>query len=315
MSYQVSCQLVPFLQQVNDAIADAKKQGLPYEVEATRAGLNGFTQFMTEQPDITFIADRTIESDGCSVPVRVYHPAPQQSLPVLIHYHGGGHMCGSVQLYDAISRKLASICNVIVIAVDYRLAPEHPYPAGINDSVLALRHYRQVLTDVKYSEDVYIMGDSAGGAICTTLSAMSLDDDTLTINKQILVYPSVDYTMSSPSIDKNSTGFLLEKAKVVWYFEQYFQQDTEQQLQQIKQQASPLFMPFTDQLPPSLIVTAGCDPLRDEGNLYAEQLKQAGVNVTLKQFDEMTHAYMLLNDLVPEQCNKTYQLISDFIHH
>ena len=313
MSYQVSNKLTSFLQQVNDAIKEAKQQGITYQVDTTRQGLDNFANFMSEKPDIPWVTDRAIESNGHSVPVRIYHPAPQQALPVLIHYHGGGHMCGSVSLYDPISRKLASICQVVVIAVDYRLAPEYPYPAGVSDCVLALKHYRQVLDDVAHSDDIYIIGDSAGGAICTTLAAMSLHDPSLKIDKQILIYPSVDYTMSSPSFTENGSGFLLEKAKVEWYFEHYFQHQQQPQ-QLIAKKASPLFMPITDKLPSSLVITAGCDPLRDEGLTYADKLKQAGVNTQQHQFDDMIHAYMLLNDLVPEACDSTYQLINDFLN-
>ena len=224
-------------------------------------------------------------------------------------------MCGSVELYDPISRKLAALCQVIVIAIDYRLAPEHPYPAGINDCELALKNYQQVLQDLPHNNQINIIGDSAGGAICTSLAAMSLSDPNLNIDKQILIYPSVDYTSCQsdnyPSMQQNATGFLLEKAKVEWYFEQYFQTDNQQGFKE----ASALFKPFNNKLPSSLIFTAGCDPLRDEGQRYAEKLQQAGVKVEHHQFNDMIHAYMLLNDLVKEECNETYQLIRNFIHH
>ena len=314
MSQQVSHQLTSFLAQVNQAIADAKQQGIGYQVEATRTGLNNLANFISDKPPISLVVDRVIEADGHSVPVRIYHPNPEKALPVLIHYHGGGHMCGSVDLYDPISRKLASICEVIVIAVDYRLAPEHPYPAGLNDCIMALKYYRQVIADMLHSDDIYIIGDSAGGAICSTLTAMSLNDPTLKIDKQVLIYPSVDYTMSSPSIDKNGSGFLLEKAKIAWYFEQYFQQPNPQQQQLIAKQASPLFMPFSDKMPASLVITAGCDPLSDEGRQYAQKLQQAGVKTTYHQFNDMIHAYMLLDDIVQEQSSANYQLIHDFLN-
>ena len=118
MRAQVSNQLTSFLEQVNQAIADAKAQGIGYDVDTTRTGLNNLGKFMSEKPAISLVVDRAIEADGQSVPVRIYHPAPKKALPMLIHYHGGGHMCGSVELYDPVSRKLASICEVIVIAVD-----------------------------------------------------------------------------------------------------------------------------------------------------------------------------------------------------
>jgi acetyl esterase/lipase len=229
-------------------------------------------------------------------------------------------MCGSVDLYDPISRKLALATHAIVICADYRLAPEHPYPAGLDDCQQVLERYQSLLTGMKYSDELYIAGDSAGGAICTSLvmnnSINEVTSDLVRIDKQILVYPSVDYTMVSASIDENGQGFLLEKDKVQWYFEQYFQigrldQDEVAQAKAVK--ASPLLGQFSANMPTTLVITAGCDPLRDEGIAYANSLEEVGVSVEQHSFDGMTHAYMLLNDLVSDECEQTYQLIGQFV--
>jgi acetyl esterase len=232
-------------------------------------------------------------------------------LPVLVHFHGGGHMCGSVALYDPICRHLASIAQCVVISVEYRLAPEYPYPAGVEDCEYALIHYAQLLNDVNHQDSVTIIGDSAGGAICTSLSMKSLTDKRIHIDQQILIYPSVDYTLTSPSLDSNGCGFLLETSRIKWYFEQYFKQ-SDQRSDQIKQ-ASPLLGTINANLPKTLIFTAGCDPLRDEGIAYAKALSAAGVDVEHYSFDGMIHAYMLLHDLVKQECMTTYQRIAEFM--
>jgi acetyl esterase/lipase len=226
---------------------------------------------------------------------------------VVIHYHGGGHMCGNIAIYDTISRKIAEVGNCVVIAVEYRLAPEFPYPAGVDDCQYALAHYQDVLSGVNFNQQLIIAGDSAGAAICTTLASKNIGNSTVNIDKQILVYPSVDYTMSSKSIEENGSGFLLEKEKMVWYFNSYFQDN------EVSKQASPLFMPMAKSMPQTLIFTAGCDPLRDESIAYAQALKEVGVKVEQHSFDGMIHAYMLLDSLVKSECEETYRLIGEFI--
>ena len=263
--------------------------------------------FIGQGPELAYVKEGGFETSTHSIPVKVYSPAPDEALPVVMHYHGGGHMCGSIELYYAISRKIAEVGHCIVIAVEYRLSPEHPYPAGIDDCQYALENYPTVLRKLKYNQQLMIAGDSAGGAICTTLASQNINHNTIRINKQILIYPSVDYTMSSPSIEENGSGFLLEKSKVDWYFGNYFRHN------EPREKVSPLFMPMDASMPETLILTAGCDPLRDEGIAYGQALSNYGVKVEQHSFDGMTHAYMLLDSLVAKECEETYQLIGEFI--
>ena len=316
----ISPKLVPLLEQANIAIAAAKATGQGFSAELVRQGLDNLSALMGSGPNIAIVKDTILASSSHNIPVRIYNPAPNEVLPVLLHFHGGGHMCGSADLYDPISRKLALATQAIVICVDYRLAPEYPYPAGLDDCQQVLERYQSLLTEMKYSDELYIAGDSAGGAICTSLvmnnSINEKTSDSIKIDKQILVYPSVDYTMASASIDENGQGFLLEKDKMHWYFQQYFQvssleQDEITQAKIVK--ASPLLGKFSANMPATLVITAGCDPLRDEGVAYAKSLDEVGVNVEHHSFDGMTHAYMLLNDLVSDECQQTYQLIGQFV--
>lgn len=296
-----------FIEQANIAAAQAKSEGIEFTPGLVRENIERLAVFIGEGPELDYVKETELVTPGHAIPVRVYSPDPASPLPVVLHYHGGGHMCGNIALYDAISRKIAKAGHCIVIAVEYRLAPEFPYPHGINDCQYALEHYQEVLTDIKYNQRLMIAGDSGGGAICTTLASQNLANPAVKIDKQILIYPSVDYTMSSASIEENGTGFLLEKAKIAWYFDHYFQNN------ETRKEVSPLFMAMDASMPQTLIFTAGCDPLRDEALAYGQALENAGVSVQYHAFDGMIHAYMLLDSLVEQECRQTYQLMGDFI--
>ncbi len=303
----ISQKLVPYLEKVNEAIAEAKKQGIPFTPEVNRTNLNNLAAFIEQGPELSFVEDRELTVDNRTIPVRVYSPEPLQTLPVVIHYHGGGHMAGNVALYDPICRKVAMQGQCIVVSVEYRLAPENPYPAALDDCRDVLANYQACLEGLNFSDDIYIMGDSAGGAMCTTLAMLSQQDKRLKIDKQILIYPSVDYTCELPSFTENGVGFLLEQDKIHWYFSQYFQSGEDVKA------LSPLYGEFSNALPETLMITAGCDPLRDEGLAYAKALESVGVPVQSHQFDGLVHAYMLLESLVAEECQQTYQMVADFI--
>ena len=314
----VSENLKPLLKQVNAGIEQAKASGAAFEPAIIRQNLENLTAYMIPGPEVPLIKNTFIKAGDHNVAVRIYHPNPEKALPVLLHFHGGGHMCGSIELYDPISRELAIAANAIVICIDYRLAPEHPYPCGIDDCQFLLENYQDLLQGYKFNQQLYIAGDSAGGAICTSLVANNINNSEISIDKQILLYPSVDYTMSCSSFTENGEGFLLEADKVRWYFQQYFQLDnieleTNEATASLIKNASPLLGAFTHKMPKTLVITAGCDPLRDEGCLYADKAQQAGVSVEHYQFDELIHAYMLLSKLVPEQYHQTYLMIKKFI--
>ena len=303
----LSPKLSDFIAQVNVAAEEAKASGILFTPSLVRGNLDKLEAFIGQGPELAYVKEDTIDATKHSIPVRVYSPSPNESLPVVMHFHGGGHMCGSIELYDAISRKISKVGQCIVIAVEYRLSPEHPYPAGINDCQYALENYQVVLGEVKYNQQLMIVGDSAGGAICTTLASLNLNRDTVKIDKQILIYPSVDYTMSCPSVEENGTGLLLEASKVNWYFNNYFRHN------ESRKKVSPLFMPMDSSMPETIIFTGSCDPLRDEGLAYGQALSEYGVKVEQYSFDGMVHAYMLLDSLVTEECERTYQLIGQFI--
>ncbi len=299
--------LLPFLEQINRAIADAKAQGIIPTPALAREKLAALSAFVTNIPQIAHTQDLTLETDEHAIALRLYDPAPDETLPLLIYFHGGGHMCGSVELYDPMCRKMALAARALVLSVEYRLAPEHPYPAGLNDAKQVLKHFASLLPKGRHTGEVIIGGDSAGGALCASLTMARAEDPTLTIHKQILLYPSLDYSLSRASVEENGTGFFLEKARIEWYFEHYFPADADPIA------ASPLHQPLDAQSPQTLLIIAGCDPLRDEALAYAEKLQLAGVKTQVSMFDDMIHAFMNIEDLVPEACAELYRQIGDFI--
>ncbi len=276
-----------------------------------REGLAELTRgLVSQRPKIPWVQDDLVPGDPYSVPVRIYHPAPEAALPVLVYFHGGGHMAGSVTVYDPICRKIAIGTQHVVVSVDYRLAPECPYPLAVEDACQVTKHIWATLDDrnLNYRQQLSIAGDSGGGALCATVAHKMQEDPDVDIRCQTLVYPSLDYTLSFGSMAQNGTGYLLEKEKIKWYFENYFQH------QEDRKAASPLFMAITHRLPKTLVITAEFDPLRDEGAAYVEKVASAGVYAELLHFDDMIHAFLNMEDLTSTACEATYAKMSAFLN-
>lgn len=309
MANTVSAKLTSFLEQINLAKKQALVAGIKPSPELARTNMQNLSALSGHGPEIQYVSDGCLvinTATGNTIAYRIYSPAPAKPLPVVIHLHGGGHMCGGIDTYDAISRRIARFTNSIVITPDYRLAPEHPYPQAILDCKFLLSHYPSLLNDIAFKEELIVAGDSAGGALAATLSASGGIGDAK-INKQILIYPSLDYTMKQPSIDTYQTGFLLEKAGIEWYFDNYLQHGED------RKQVSPLYMPAGADSPETLMIIARCDPLQDEAYAYNEKLKQAGVAVSTHTLEGMVHGFMQLHSLVEAECTQVYKLMNEFI--
>ncbi|MGF1873196.1 alpha/beta hydrolase [Photobacterium indicum] len=307
---QVSEKLQPWLENFNQQVGILIENGFKPTATNAREGLANLTKgLVTDIPAIAWVQDDLVINDEYNVPVRIYHPAPDQALPVLVYYHGGGHMAGSITVYDPICRKLANATQHIVVAVDYRLAPECPYPAGVNDAYAVVKDIWATLDSrqLKYQRKLAVVGDSGGGALVATVSGQAQLDDSVNIAKQVMIYPSLDYTMDSGSMEQNTTGYLLQKGKIAWYFDNYLQNNEDRQL------VSPLYGRFTLALPETLIFTAEFCPLRDEGESYCEKAKAAGVQVEHVHFPDMIHTFMNMEDLVKEECEQVYLTIARFL--
>lgn len=308
--------VAPKIREFLDQLEQVKKhlQSIGYKPNQsnTREALANVTRLhMTDYNMSVLTIDDIVMNGSYPVPIRIYHPNPQEKLPVAVFLHGGGHMCGSITVYDGIVRKIAATTKHIVVAVDYRLAPEFPYPTGLEDSKVAIRGVFKVLEERKISytgRELSIIGDSGGGALCASIVMDKEFVAVEQIKKQILIYPSVDYTNSSVSFEKYGVGYFLEKSKMEWYFNNYFQNNEDRKAK------SPIYGEFYSNMPKTLVFVASHDPLIAEGTSYYQNVINVGVDAELVKLEGLIHAYLMLENLCPEECAFTYQEISKFLN-
>lgn len=305
--------LQQLLARSNELIRLQREQGREYTPIGAREALDFMTRrFVTQAPEIRFIQDALVQDTGASnypVPVRIYDPAPERNLPVLVFAHGGGHMAGSVGVYDPIARKLAAASQRIVVSVEYRLSPECPYPAGLNDLEKVVRFAYPTLDrlGINYQRQMALAGDSGGAAISASTVHRLADEKNVKLDRQVLIYPSLDYTMCSDSVKTLGCGYLLERDRMAWYFDQYLQHNED------RRKVSPLFMQLPQHYPETLLVTAGFCPLRDEGIAYIKRLQSVGIPVEHLNQPSMIHAFLNLEDLVKDACENVYRSIGEFL--
>lgn len=307
----LNAQLTDWLGKFNRLTAQQRAMGSSPTPISAREGLASMTAaLVTDRPEVPRVLDALVAGENYNVPVRLYDPEPTMAKPVCVYIHGGGHAAGSVPVYDSICRKLALCSGHLVVSVEYRLAPECPYPSGLEDCMTVVRNIWQTLADKGCEvqrDGLAVAGDSGGGAFAATLSARLQRERKNPIKRQILIYPNLDYTLNQPSIDRLAEGYLLEKTRIQWYYDQYFQHSED------RAAASPLFMPVTGNLPKTLIITAGFCPLQDEALAYLDRLDQAGVPRAHHHFPDMMHAFLNMEDLVPEATAQVYQSMAEFL--
>ena len=244
-------------------------------------------------------AVRDLTFDGPRGALRARHYAPQgassgKPRALLVFFHGGGFALGDLDTHDPPCRALCRELDAHVLSVEYGLAPEQPFPAGIEDARAALRfaqsHARELGAD---PARIGVAGDSAGANVATVITQLAVRSGELAPTMQLLIYPAVDSTKDWPSIDLFADGFMLTRADVHWFRKTYFGSFTDL----ADPRASPLLAPDLSGLPPTVIVTAGFDPLRDEGEAYAAALTGAGVVTTLHREVAMIHGFINLGPL------------------
>jgi acetyl esterase len=232
------------------------------------------------------------DRDAEGVPVRIYRPAPDDDLPIVVYLHGGGWTIGSVEQYDPVMRQVANAANAIVVAPEYRLAPEHPFPAALDDCWHALCWTAKNAS--AFGGDgsrLAVMGDSAGGNLSAVCALQARDAGGPEIAVQVLVYPVTDCDMTTPSYRENRDGYLLTEDEMRWFFHCYTRGDIDPTDWRI----SPVRIRDLAGVAPALVLTAQYDPLRDEGEAYARRLAEAGVTVQQHRYDGMVHAFFGLS--------------------
>ena len=279
------------------AILDAEKAlGLPPTERQTpdqiRAGAAQHIASFQPMPEYSGVAieARKIIHDGRSIPVRVYTPPGEPPFPIAILFHSGGWVAGSLDTHEPYCRALATEAKIAVVSVDYRLAPEHRFPAGLEDCRDATLWVLAHASELNGTPDqVFIGGDSAGGTLATAVTFMLRDrKDLPSLTGQILLYPATAY-YDPPTVSyiENSEGYGLTRNAMIWYWDHYLNDRSEA----TNPLVAPLLAPDLSHLPPAFIVTAEYDILRDEGDAYAKRLAEAGVPVTHLSVKGMNHAF------------------------
>ena len=242
------------------------------------------------------VQDGSIPGPAGEMPTRLYRPhGIEGPLPILVYFHGGGYVIGDLDTHEIPCRHLCSSGGCLVVSVDYRLAPEHPFPASVDDAWAATRWVVDHATDLGGDPSrVAVGGDSAGGNLAAVVCHLAKRDGVPTLVYQLLIYPTTDATGSLPSYEALSHGYRLTKELMDWFMSHYFSggEDRRQLL------ASPLFADDFAELAPAFVLTAGYDPLKDEGSVYADKLQNAGVSTEFIEYEGMIHGFITMGGVV-----------------
>jgi len=286
---------MPINPQVQGLLEELAKQGLPpfEQMSPTQARLValGFRDLQGEPENVREIKDILVPGPAGSLPVRVYHPSPGKSLPLVVFYHGGGWVIGDVEIADKPCRALANASQCVIASVNYRLSPETKFPGPAEDCYAATKwlteHARDIGADGRL---VVVAGDSAGGNLAAVVALMARDRGGPTLAYQLLIYPVTTTAKGNQfaSYRDNGEGYLLTKAGMEWFWDHYLASPDDGK----NPYASPLHASSLSGLPPAMVITAEFDPLRDEGQAYARRLQEAGVKVKSSHYDGMIHGIL-----------------------
>ncbi len=277
----------------------------PYELgtaaEARELYLQARLVTNPEPPELKSVQPLSIPSPAGSILARVYTPVNLRRAagmaPCLVFFHGGGWVIGNLDSHDVVCRKLADEGQCMVIAVDYRLAPEHKFPAAVHDAIAATNwiagHAKELGID---ASRLIVGGDSAGGNLAAVVAMSARDGNGPAIAGQVLIYPATDFTMMHPSHREPETSLLLTHSVIRWFRDHYLNGPADID----DWRASPARAKTLAGLPPAYVLTAGADPLRDEGDEYARRLKEAGVPVTYRTFPGQFHGFFTMGKLLPQ---------------
>jgi acetyl esterase len=265
-------------------------------VPVARAQYEARIRIMAPPASIGSVTERTIQGPGGDLRLRIYHPAGQGPFPLLAFFHGSGFVLCSLDTHDGMCRNLCAGAGCVVVSVDYRLAPEHKFPAGLDDCVFATRWVAEHAAELNGdTRRLAVGGDSAGGNLAAATALRIRDEAGPALCGQLLIYPVTDYhTPGTPSYEQNAEGYGLTRETMRWFWQHYLSDPAEA----ADPYASPLRAPNCSGLPPALVVTAEYDPLRDEGELYAERLRAAGTPCVLLRWDGMNHGFFFWVGLV-----------------
>ncbi len=274
-----------------EAADDAPLETLP-PVEARRAAIDGLAPWKGEPEPLANVETRSITGPAGDLPIRIYTPDAAPPRPALVYFHGGGWVVCDLDTHDVVCRAIARRSGAVVIAVDYRLAPEHKFPAAVNDCYTAACWVAANAQTLGIDpRRIAVGGDSAGGNLAAVVALRSRDEAGPAIALQVMVYPVTDLSsFDTPSYREFAEGYFLTASEMEWFRDHYLARPEDAR----SSHASPLLEPDLRGLPPALLITAEFDPLRDEGEAYGRRLKEAGVPVRCARYAGMVHPFFSL---------------------
>ncbi len=253
-------------------------------------------------PEVGEVRELSCDGPRGPVPLRLYRPIGVRDgaatpLPVLVYFHGGGWTIGDLDTHDVLCRELCNGSGSAVVAVDYRMGPEDPFPAAGDDCLAATYWVRSHAAGLGIdARRLAVGGDSAGGNLAAVVAIAARDRGDLPIAFQLLIYPATDQRRAHPSHTINGAGYLLTRETIAYYHDNYFDQPAHD----LDWRASPLLHDDLSRLPPALVLTAGFDPLRDEGLEYADRLVAAGSRATYVCFERQIHGFITMGKVIDE---------------
>jgi len=307
----------PKAQIVGEFVKSIRQPGYFPPLPELRQQLRTMVSLMDEPaPPLPRLEDVHIPGPAGPIPARVYDPvgvreqtARASARPAVAYFHGGGWVQGDLETHHGLCARLAQRSGALVLAVDYRLAPEHKFPAAVEDALAVYgwlrKHGHEIGAD---SARVAVAGDSAGGNLAAVVSQHAAGARVALPTCQVLIYPAVDFALDTASHREFEDGHVIPRDRVTWYMQQYLRGEADR----TDPRASPLRTADLRGQPPALVITAGFDPLRDEGRAYADQLRAAGVDVVYREYPGQIHAFVSLTKAIPQGLACTLE-IGDYL--
>ncbi|GAA1214841.1 alpha/beta hydrolase [Pseudonocardia alaniniphila] len=286
--------IASLLAQLAEAGAPPLYEGTPEAGRAQYLELTHGARKLEHVVPVGSIEDVTVPGAAGELKARIYRPEGEGPFPTVAFFHGGGWVIGDLDTHDNVARTVCRGSRAVVVAVDYRLAPEHPFPAAADDAVAAARWVAGNLGALGGNERLAVAGDSAGGNLAAAV-AQQLHSDGTPLVGQFLIYPAVDAEGEYPSRVQNARGYMLEQPSMDWFYGHYAGTWDDAKDPRL----SPLHAADLAGLPPALIVTAEFDPLRDEGEAYGNALRAAGVEAEVRLYDGMIHGFFDMGAVSP----------------
>ena len=296
-------ELHPQIQRVLQIMAEANLKPIEAMTPAqAREQMEATAQARKAEPlPVDRVEERLVPGPASDIRLRLYWPNGAAPLPAIVYYHGGGHVIGSLDTHDLVARNLCAGVEALVASVDYRMGPEHRFPAAVDDSFAALKWVHANAKRLGADPDrIGVHGDSAGANLAAVVALMARDAGSPRLRLQSLVYPVADYRLTGGSYNKYAEGYgLLTRESMIWFRDHYLRSPPDAE----DWRASPIKASSFAGVASAIVITAECDVLHDDGESYAEALRRAGVAVDYKEYPGMIHGFFGMMPVVDDAMN------------